>query len=122
MTIGRHARTTLAVELGTNKTWGFTTGAAAPAMVTASAAPTASGAQIAIGLADEAAVEVRILNVAGREVAALPSRDLPAGLSTLLWSGKTTTGTRAPAGVYLVRVIAKSTAGGSSSATATLRR
>ncbi|MBM3475572.1 MAG: hypothetical protein FJX75_20090 [Armatimonadetes bacterium] len=82
--------------------------------LTAAAAPTASGAsQITVSLSRAASVQTTIRNLAGRVVAALPPRDLPAGTSTLLWNGLSSTGTAAPPGRYLVIVEAR-TAGGAS--------
>ena len=90
-------------------------------LVTATAAAIDSGVtQITVNLTSAATVQVSVLNLAGREVAVLPERELSEGLSTLLWSGKSTSGTKAPAGSYLVRVTARSDDGGQSQALAGL--
>lgn len=79
----------------------------------AAAAPTGSGlSQITVSLNAPAAVRVSVLNVAGREIAVLPDRSLPRGISTLLWSGRSSTGTMVPSGHYLVRIVARSDSGG----------
>lgn len=43
-----------------------------------------------------------VVDVAGREVAHLVDRTLPAGAHEVTWDGRTAGGTRAPSGVYLV--------------------
>ena len=83
------------------------------------------GAQLAFTLTAPAAVTVRMLSVAGREVRTVVSgRALPAGTTTVLWDGRSSTGLPVPAGVYLVRVSAADGSGAVSSALAilTLRR
>lgn len=78
------------------------------ALVTAAAATGAAGsAQITLNLTSAAAVQVTVLNMAGRMVGTLPERDLPRGLSTLIWDGRATSGTRVPGGRYLVQVTAR---------------
>ncbi len=85
------------------------------------AAATGSGlAQITVNLTAAAAVQVSILNVAGREVAVLAPQDLPEGLSILLWDGRSTSGTKAPAGRYLVRATARGEDGSQAQALAGL--
>jgi hypothetical protein len=65
--------------------------------------------QIAFSLSADAAVSVRILNIAGR-----PIRDLvldepqTAGRSTLLWNLRSATGAPVPSGAYLVELTARS--------------
>lgn len=54
-----------------------------------------------------AVVRVSVLNLAGREVAVLRQQDVQQGVSTLLWNGRSTSGTKAPVGRYLVRVTAR---------------
>jgi flagellar hook assembly protein FlgD len=63
--------------------------------------------QIVVTLASAASVEAAILNVAGREVAVLPEQDLTARVSTMLWTGRSTPGTKVPTGRYMVRVTAR---------------
>jgi hypothetical protein len=90
-------------------------------LLTAAADPTGSGAcQITLSLSAPASAQVSVLNLAGRAVAALPPRDLPEGLSTLLWDGRSTGGTRAPTGQYLIRVTARAESGAQTSALATV--
>ncbi|MEN6644398.1 MAG: FlgD immunoglobulin-like domain containing protein, partial [Armatimonadia bacterium] len=84
--------------------WFKTAPAATVAAVSVAAAPTASGAQVTVNLSSAATVRTVICNIAGRVVAELSERDLPAGLSTLVWNGKGSSGTKVPAGTYLVRV------------------
>jgi hypothetical protein len=96
-------------------------GASGAVFLTATASVVAGGvAQISVNLTSAASVQVSILNLAGREVAVLPERELPEGVSSLLWSGKSKTGTTAPTGRYLVRVTARSDGGGRSQALAGL--
>ncbi|NPV45529.1 MAG: hypothetical protein HPY69_01120 [Armatimonadetes bacterium] len=108
VTIGQHARSTAGVELGENFWWSFTTGSASPLTLTAAAASTSAGAQITVNLSAAAQVGVEIKNLAGRTVAVLPQRSLGAGVHSLLWSGRGVTGTKVPAGQYLVCVRAVS--------------
>ncbi len=98
----------------------ITKAAGASVAVNAAAVPTAMGAQVSVSLTSAAAVSVSICNIAGREVAALPPADLPAGVSTLLWNGLSANGTKAPPGQYLVRVTARSAGGGQANALTTL--
>ncbi|MEN6403598.1 MAG: Ig-like domain-containing protein, partial [Armatimonadia bacterium] len=104
--------------------WTFTTGdgSAAPAMATAVATSTAAGAQITINLTSAADVNVAICNIAGRVVSVLPTSTLPSGTTTLLWDGRSSLGTKAPAGQYLVQVVVRSANGGSARTVTTLRR
>jgi hypothetical protein len=51
------------------------------------------------------AVELQIFDVAGRLVRALPGR-WGEGTQRLLWDGATRSGTRAPAGMYMARLVA----------------
>jgi parallel beta-helix repeat protein len=95
--------------------------AAAAVALSATAEATGSGAcQITLSLSAPASAQVSVLNLAGRTVAALPRRDLPEGLSTLLWDGRSTGGTRAPTGQYLIRVSACTEGGAQTSALATV--
>jgi len=102
--------------------WTFTTAAAAPVSMSAAVARTAGGAQINVNLSAAAEVSVVICNVAGRVVAQLPGRALPAGVSTLLWNGRSSAGTAVPSGVYLVHVEGSSPDGGRSNCLTTLRQ
>ncbi|MEN6545938.1 MAG: FlgD immunoglobulin-like domain containing protein, partial [Armatimonadia bacterium] len=71
------------------------------------AGATAEGAQISYSLSAPAEVEVSVVNIAGRPVRRLGSTVSQAGLSTALWNGRNDNGLRVPAGVYLVRVSAR---------------
>lgn len=102
--IGQHARSAAGVELGENFCWSFTTASTTPLTLTAIAANTSAGAQITVNLSAAAQVGVEIRNLAGRTVAVLPERALAAGVHSLLWSGRGITGTKVPAGQYLVCV------------------
>jgi hypothetical protein len=98
-----------------------TPAAAAALTVTAAAAPSAHGsAAVTVNLSSAAAVSVTVLNVAGRVVAELPTRDLPSGLSTVLWDGRSMNSTPVPAGRYLVRITARTANGRQTQALAAL--
>lgn len=106
--------TTTGRIMGRSFAWSFRTApAAAPALIaTANASTTASGAtQITVSLTAAANVTVDITNIAGQVIATLPARDLEAGVSTLLWDGRSARGTRAPAGRYFTRLLASSPTG-----------
>lgn len=91
--------------LGWSEEYNFQTAAAdGRGVVMVAAAPTALGAQVTVNLSSAATVRTVICNIAGRIVAELPQQDLPAGLTSLLWNGKGNSGTKVPAGSYLVRV------------------
>lgn len=92
-------------SMGVPFEWAFRTRAASPAPVTATltAASAGGNAQFTLTLSTAAQVQVSLCNVSGRTVAVLPVRTLPAGLSTLLWNGRATTGSKVPPGAYLVR-------------------
>jgi hypothetical protein len=47
-------------------------------------------------------VRLSVVNVAGREVARLVDRTLPAGQQAVEWRGRMTGGAGAPSGVYLI--------------------
>lgn len=103
-----------------------TIGSGSPAQVaaltvTAAAAPAeARGAAIVVNLSSPAAVEVEIRNLAGRLVCTLPPQDLGAGVSNLLWNGTSAVGTAAPGGTYLLKVVARGSAGAQAQALASL--
>lgn len=102
-----------------NKT--FRTVSSSLSGVSIAAAPTANGLHIATNLSAPANVRTVISNIAGRVVAELPEQALPAGLSSLSWNGRSTSGTAVPAGTYLVRVVALSDDGTSAQAMATVQ-
>lgn len=83
-----------------------------PLALTAAAATTPAGlTEINVTLSAAADLSVRILNLAGREVAVLPERTLPAGTQTLLWDGRSMAGTAVVPGQYLVRLEARQVGG-----------
>jgi hypothetical protein len=95
--------------------------AASLALTGAVAVPTTAGAQITFSLSAPAQVTITVLNVAGRPVATVArDRALDGGTQHFLWSGRADSGTAVPAGVYLVRVAARSEAGGEASVLARL--
>ncbi|MEN6643956.1 MAG: caspase family protein [Armatimonadia bacterium] len=103
----------------------FTTVAttAAALGVQAAAVPTKGDlTQITVNLTSAANVSAVITNLAGRTIAVLPNQDLEAGLSTLLWNGKNSHGSKVPAGQYLVRLQATDEDGNSASCIAPLRK
>jgi hypothetical protein len=86
------------------------------------AVPTsASGAEAVFSLSAPADVTVSILNIAGRTVATV-SRDRAAdpGLQRIVWPGRSDSGTQAPSGTYLVRVVACTRDGDQASAVGAL--
>jgi serine protease len=96
-------------------------GGASAGLTALAAVPTSAGAQITFNLAAAADVTATITNVAGRPVRVLAQdRPLQAGLQTLLWDRRADSGLAAPAGIYLIRVVARSPEGGQSSALASL--
>lgn len=119
----RKARSSTGVELGWPYSWSFTTAAAgsAPLAIRAAAAPTPSGAQVAIHLSTAADVQTTVLNLAGRAVATLPEQSCGAGTTTLLWNGRAAQGTLVPGGTYLLRVTARAANGAQASALASCR-
>jgi parallel beta-helix repeat protein len=94
--------------------------AAAVAVTGATALPTAHGAEVLFTLSAPAEVNIEVLNVAGRRVAALPTTLASSGLQRVPWGGRTTAGTGAPAGAYLVRITARGVGGGESGGLARL--
>ncbi len=65
-------------------------------------------AQISYTLGTDAAVDVEILNIAGRSVRALCSGAVQGqGVQTVSWDGRNAAGARVPAGRYIVRVTAR---------------
>ena len=83
------------------------------AFMSATAAPTASGAvQITYVLSADATVQAEVLNLAGRPVRTLvTSQPATAGANVLLWDQRSQTGTRAPSGMYLICLRAASPSG-----------
>ncbi|MEO5617133.1 MAG: FlgD immunoglobulin-like domain containing protein, partial [Candidatus Eisenbacteria bacterium] len=66
--------------------------------------PSRGSSEIQLTLAAPAYVRAEVLDVTGRRVATLASRNLPAGVHPLRWDGWNARGERAAPGVYLVRV------------------
>jgi hypothetical protein len=76
---------------------------------------------IYLSLSAPAAVDVAILNLAGRPVRTLvANKPLEAGTQTLLWDRHSDAGPATPAGLYLIRVTARGMDGAQSSALATV--
>ncbi len=101
----------LMLDSGLRKWYGdsftFTTGSLSSSSLWlhAAAAPTPSGgAQIVVQLSKPAAVQARIRNLAGREIAVLPETNADIGTTTLLWNGRSSRGLAVPAGQYLVQI------------------
>jgi subtilisin family serine protease len=86
-----------------------------------SAQPAAKAVHISYTLSAPAAVSVDILNLAGRLVRSLPETQQDGGVVTALWDGNGGSGTKAPAGTYLVRLTARGADGQAVSAVRTVR-
>ena len=101
------------------------TAASAPPSLVASlaAVPTRGGAaEIVFALSAPAAVEVHVLNIAGRPVRTLcQAKACEAGTNALVWDAMSETGLRVPSGVYVIRIGAQSPDGGRNSALTTVR-
>jgi len=99
-----------------------TGGASSLALSALAAVPTAGGAQITFSLARAADVTATVLNVAGRPIRTIAAaKPFAAGGQTLLWDARAETGLSAPAGVYVIRVTARTEDGAQSSALTTVR-
>jgi len=97
------------------------TGVGAAIVTSVAAVPTAAGAQLTFSLAGAADVTATVVNLAGRPVKTIAAdQPLEAGLQTLMWDGKADTGIAVPAGLYLIRVVARDADGGQSTALATV--
>ena len=66
--------------------------------------PTTRGVELAIGTPARGRVRVDVLDVAGRAIAVITDREFAPGVHPLAWDGTTAGGTRAAAGVYMIRV------------------
>ncbi|HUS80584.1 MAG TPA: FlgD immunoglobulin-like domain containing protein, partial [Armatimonadota bacterium] len=87
-----------------------------------SAQPTAAGCAVTFTLSAEASVSCEVLNIAGRPVrTVVADRACGSGLTTLTWDGRTATGLMAPAGTYLVRVVASAPTGAQCRTVSTLQ-
>lgn len=92
-------------------------------VVTGTAAASASGATaITVDVSAAATVSATICNLAGRAVATLAPQDVRAGVSTLLWNGKSSLGTKVPAGQYLVKLQAHDASGNMANCLLSLRK
>jgi flagellar hook assembly protein FlgD len=91
--------------------------------VSITALPTrAGGAQIVVALSAPGAVDVRILNIAGRPVRTLcRGRACAAGTNTLLWNARSDAGVAVPSGTYLVEITARGAHGAQTRAIRTVR-
>jgi hypothetical protein len=95
----------------------------APVTLSAVPAPTRSGmTQLTLTLSTAAAVSVEIRNLAGRTVAVLPERALPAGVSSLSWTGRGVAGTAVPSGRYLAAIRAQAPGGSAATCLVPLQR
>ena len=73
------------------------------------AAQTAQGVMLSYTLSADAAVDVRVRNIAGRVVSEVASGQVAAaGQNTVLWNGRSTHGTLVPTGRYLCEITARS--------------
>ncbi|MHB8994362.1 MAG: right-handed parallel beta-helix repeat-containing protein [Armatimonadota bacterium] len=119
--IAKAALSRAGVKMEAQKIWNFVT-AAAPTQVTVTALPSAAGAHLAVSLSAPAEVTVTIRNLAGREIAILSPGLLEAGVHSLVWNGKSRTGTAVPSGTYLVKLTGLTADGTSCSGVGVLRR
>ncbi len=74
--------------------------------ITAQAA--AGGTQIVYTLSAAADVQMQVLNIAGRVVARIPGGYQNAGTHTAMWPGRSLSGSKIPAGQYLISVLCSS--------------
>jgi hypothetical protein len=68
--------------------------------------PFASGTTLRLGLPDATMVRADVYDIVGRRVATLVRGRLGAGWHALSWDGRLRSGSRAPAGIYLLRASA----------------
>jgi len=81
-----------------------------------SAQQAGGGVALTYALSADAAVEATVLNMAGRPIAQLQSSGVQAaGVQALQWNGRNAAGSVVPAGLYLVRITARTTDGESAS-------
>ena len=93
-----------------------TVGSPAPAVSGVSARQVGAGVALTYALSADAEVRVTIYNLAGRVIAQVPAGPQAAGVQTLRWNGRNTTGSLVPAGVYLLQVEAAGAEGSQSTA------
>jgi hypothetical protein len=126
ISVGANSRDAAGDRMLRSFCWSFNTGSfgsgTAAAAVSATAASTSAGASITVNLASAATVSASIRNVAGVEIATVAPRALDSGVSTLLWNGKSKSGTNVPAGRYMVTVTAAKADGTQANALTTLQR
>jgi hypothetical protein len=91
----------LAIELDTNS-------AAALVIGSVQTAQANEGVAVTYSLSKSAAVDMRVLNIAGRTVGIVCSDQVaPAGTSTTVWNMRNTTGRLVPDGMYLLQLTAR---------------
>jgi hypothetical protein len=79
----------------------------------------AGTAQISFGLTANASVTAEVLNIAGRRVRLIATdQPMDAGIGTLLWDGRNSSGAVVPSGAYIVRLTARGASGTQSQAMA----
>jgi hypothetical protein len=66
--------------------------------------PFHGGTAIAFQLPEPERATIEIFDVAGRRVATVLDRDLPAGLHTAMWDGRDASGNEVSAGIYFYRL------------------
>lgn len=100
----------------------ITDGAAGGTVSALAATPTrAGGAEIVFSLSGPATATATVRNLAGRPVRVLPPTEGQAGMNTLLWDGRSSSGTQVPSGSYIVEVAASAPDGSQSRALTPLR-
>lgn len=86
------------------------------------AQPSAVGGEIVFSLTTGGAVTAEVLNIAGRPIRTIVTdREMPAGLSTLHWDGRSNQGLSVPNGTYLIRLTTHSPDGARARALTTLQ-
>jgi hypothetical protein len=68
--------------------------------------PSAGIAHVSFDLAEASSITLDVFDVAGRRVRRLADGAFEGGAHVATWDGRLTSGSRAPAGVYLVRLVA----------------
>ncbi len=98
-------------------------GGAGPAQVAGLIAqPTAIGGQLSFSLSAGGAVTAEVLNIAGRPIRTIvEDRQMPAGLNTLLWDGRSNQGLAVPNGTYLIRLTTRTEGGAQARGLTTLQ-
>jgi len=80
------------------------------------------GAEIAFTLSADANITATVLNVAGRRVRTIGANVAATrGANSVLWDGRNEHATRAPAGIYLIRLTSKTGEGRVNNSTTLLR-